>query len=247
MEPDAQLDEAKAPYISYQTLTAFIDTKLGANPLPPRIDRGFLDSYAGSVQAQLLQTLRTMGFVTETGALTEALREAARHPNARKAVTHAWAQGFYADQGALAAQNATAHMLYESFAKNKYTGSTLRKAIVFYLTLVDDVGMQKSPHFKPPRQQSPTGGSRRRGNQASIRAVVPDPSNLNPTPPVVVSSGERKIIRFETAGSVTIDVQVKWLDLPIETFTKLRTLIGELELLGDEGSDNVIQIEAGES
>src|SRR4051812_5573311 len=108
MPGDAQVEEPKAPYISYTTLTGFIDNKLGGEMLPPRIDRGFLESYAGSVQAQLLQALRVMGLITDQGQVTDALRLAARHPADRKRVFKAWAEAFYAPQQALAQRNATA-------------------------------------------------------------------------------------------------------------------------------------------
>ena len=39
------------------------------------------------------------------------------------------------------------------------------------------------------------------------------------------------------AGKVTVRVQVRWLDLPDATFTKLREIIRDLEAL-DEGADS---------
>jgi len=232
MEPSSQADDWKAPYLSYQTLTSFIDNKLGSNPLPPRIDRGFLDSYAGSVQAQLLQALKTIGLITDTGAVTEMLRQAASHPNGRKAVLKGWAAEFYAEQSELAKANGTAQMLHESFAKHKYSGSTLRKAIVFYLTLADEVGLPKSPHFKPPKQAPTTSTPRIRKKPD----VLPRPSVTAEPSYTVTTSGERKTVDFGEAGRVTIEVDVKWLDLPIDVFTKLRALVQDLESLATPGN-----------
>ncbi len=58
MPASVEQDEWKAPYVAYSTLVNFIDQKCGGNPLPPRIDRSFLDNYSGSVQPLLLGTLK---------------------------------------------------------------------------------------------------------------------------------------------------------------------------------------------
>jgi hypothetical protein len=46
---------------------------------------------------------------------------------------------------------------------------------------------------------------------------------------VVVSLGE--------AGTVEVNVQVQWLELPDQTFTGLRRIISELRELGSEPAD----------
>lgn len=230
MEPQAT-DEAgwKAPYVSYETLTNFLEKKLGGGLLPPRIDRGFLDSYAGSVQPILLGTLKTIGFIGEAHEVTDLLRQASSAPEARKEVLRDWAGDFYREQLKLAEQNATAQMLHESFARHKYTGSTLRKAVVFFLALTDDVGLPRSPHFKPPRQAPVTNGSSRGRRSTKEKSAARD----HTAPPPAASPGraERKTVRFGSAGSVTIEVDVRWLDLPDETFTRLRQIVNDLSEL----------------
>lgn len=224
----------RPPYVPYATLVGLLDTKLGANPLPPRIDRGFLDNYAGSVQAMLLATLRTIGLVGDEGRVLPPLIEATRTPALRKKILRSWAESFYAEQQALARQNATAQMLHESFAYQKLAGSTLRKAVVFYLSLVDDVGLEKSPHFKAPRQTA--SGTARPRKKSETTALPVAASEL------VHSAGELLKVDFGDAGSVRLEVDVKWLQLPIETFSRLRQVLSELEQLGradsGEGEDS---------
>lgn len=226
-DDSANQHEWKPPYVAYTTLVGLIDNKLGTNPLPPRIDRGFLDSYAGSVQAMLLSTLRVMGLIDDQGNVLEPLRAATQQPGLRKSVFRAWAVEFYAEQQTLAGQNATAQMLHESFAKRKITGSTLRKAVVFYLSLVDDVGLDKSPHFKPPRQTNPSGGKpRKRPTPTAVAEAVSPPSETS-------SSAETMVLQLGEAGTVTVSVDVKWLQLPMDKFTRLRQILAELEFLSD--------------
>jgi hypothetical protein len=238
MTDGAQVERWNPPYIAYATLANFLDNKLGTNPLPPRIDRGFLDSYAGSVQAQLLSALRLMGFIGDQGEVLEPLREATRSPDLRKKVIRDWALNFYREQVELARQNATAQMLYETFSRQKYSGSTLRKAIVFYLSLTDDVGLPKSPHFRPPRQTSPRlpqkPATRRPPARGGQRPLVEQASGaVSGIQSAGPEQGERKVITLGDAGTVTITVNVRWLDLPDQTFSKLRSTIRVLEALGD--------------
>jgi hypothetical protein len=228
----------KPPYVPYTTLTNFIEKKMGGGILPPRVDNGFLESYAGSVRPLLMSAMRTMEMISETGGVLDAMKEAAAGEGARRKVIKEWATVFYAEQQALAAKNATAQMLLESFSKHGYTGSTLRKAIVFYLALVDDVGLPKSPYFKAPKQAMPSGGTSRRTTPrgqsdrnggknskgaAASPAGTPDDSGEGPGELVTVDLGE--------AGKVVVSVNVKWLSLDDKTFVSLRKAVNDLKAL----------------
>ncbi len=215
----------KPPYFTYATLNTFIDKKCGGvPPIPPRIDKTFIDNVAGGVQPLLLGALRLIGFIDEAGKVQPLLHEAASSPEKRKEIVRRWAENYYAEQITLANDNATSQMLAESFAKSDYQGSTLRKAIVFYLSLTDDLDLPKSPHFKAPKQ--PSASTARRKRQADEVSSVPRPE------PAV--SGEQKKVTLGSAGTVTIFVDVRWLDLPEETFTALRKAIREIETLSTD-------------
>lgn len=232
MPNDEKQNEWKAPYLPYGTLVNFIDKKLGSNPLPPRIDRGFLDNYAGSVQYMLLGAMQTMGLIGEQGEV-RSLAEAAISPDHRKSVFNAWARAFYAEQISLAHGNATAQMLHESFAKHGLAGSTLRKAVVFYLSLVDELELPKSPHFKAPKQGLTGPKKRTQTIGRSLRDAARDDEVEPPKKP----QGERTVIVLGDAGVVTVEVDVRWLALPDEKFIALRKAIRDLESLGTAGQE----------
>lgn len=221
----------KAPYVGYSTLVNFIDKKCGENPIPPQIDKTFIDNVAGGVQPMLLGALKTIGFIRDDGGVEPLLEKAASSPDQRKEILKTWAEGFYADQLGLAQKNATAQMLTTSFGPSGYTGSTLRKAMGFFLTLVDDVGLPKSPHFKLPKQ---TPSPRKKKD-----ADVETPPAVTPAPPGAGTSGtagEKTVVSLGDAGTVTVFVDVRWLTLPDETFTTLRKAIRDLQGLaaGDD-------------
>jgi hypothetical protein len=209
MTEDAGREEWKAPYIAYSTLTNFIDQKCGSNPLPPRIDRSFLDNYSGSVQPLLLGALRTIGLIGEDNRVLLTLRDAARSPATRKGVLRAWAEEFYKEQTVLAEQHATSSMLQASFASHQYSGSTLRKAIVFYLSLVDDVGLPKSPHFKAPKQ--PAVSTRPRPKKAAPASDQADAAGT--ADDAKAEDGDTMTLRLRSGGTITVTVDVNPLKL----------------------------------
>lgn len=227
----------KAPYMSYETLTNFFEKKIGSHPLPPRIDTHFLDNYAGSVRPLLISTLKTIGMLGENNEVLEPLRIAAQGPDDLKKVLRQWAEVFYVEQCALAAQHGTAQMLWETFAKHKYNGSTLRKAVVFYLAVSEDVGLRVSAHFRPPKAVVIS-----KSKLASVRAGAAevdhgqdvDRGSLSGSGSETgrTTGGEERVVSLGAAGTVTINVDVRWLDLPEETFVKLRQLVRELTDLG---------------
>jgi len=225
--------------MSYETLSNFFDKKIGDNPVPPRVDTYFLDNYAGSVRPLLIATLKTLGMLGDNNVVLEPLREAVRGgTESRKAVLRAWAMDFYADQIALAGQHATAQMLWESFSKRGgLTGSTLRRAVIFYLALSRDVGLPLSTHFKSPKAAP---SSPKPVRTTSTRAAVDVTASLldsplDSSPPDEGSAAERRDVTLGTAGTVSIIVNVRWLDLSEDQFTKLRKLIKDIEALGASG------------
>lgn len=225
--------EDKPPYLSFTTLLNFFD-RWGNGPIPPRIDRSALENYSGATQATLMNTLRLMGYVNQEGQVLPALREAVRTPDARKAHLERWARSFYTQQLELAEQNATSQMLHESLATYGYSGSTLRKAVVFYLALVEYLELPNSPLFRPPRQ-SATPPSKRRPRPApvsdvSVRSVEPQ------TPAVKPPSGEAIIITIDDLATITVTVDAQWMRLPVETITSLRAAIDQLVALGTVGA-----------
>lgn len=230
MPDDQSRSEDKPPYLSLTTLLNFFD-RWGDGPIPPRIDKSALENYSGGTQAVLMSTLRLMGYVSTEGHVLPELRYAVRDTGARKAHLAEWARHFYAEQLKLAEENATAQMLHESFAGHGYTGSTLRKAVVFYLSLVEYVGLPNSPHFRAPKQSGTPLAKRRMKAGPGVRTV----HDQTPTPASATSQimprGETTVVRIDELATITITVDAQWMRLPIDTITSMREAISKLEAL----------------
>lgn len=233
MPDDQTSNEDKPPYLSLTTLLNFFD-RWGDGPIPPRIDKSALENYSGGTQAVLMSTLRLMGYVSPDGQVLPELRYAVRDTDARKAHLAEWARHFYAEQLKLAEENATAQMLHESFAGHGYTGSTLRKAVVFYLSLVEYVGLPNSPHFRAPKQSgTPLAKRRMKAGGPGVRTVhdqTPAPAPAQATSPAM-PRGETTVVRIGELATITITVDAQWMRLPIETITSMREAISKLEAL----------------
>lgn len=234
MPDDQSSSEERAPYLSLTTLLNFLD-RWGDGPIPPRIDKSALDTYSGGTQALLMSTLRLLGYVDHQGTVLPALREAVRDHDARKAHLDRWARHFYAEQLALAEQNATAQMLHESFAAHGYTGSTLRKAVVFYLALSEYLALPNSSYFRAPKQ-SATPTSKRRGKATPTERAAPQAA---PSVPATEPSprGETTVVKIDGLATITITVDAQWMKLPVETITSMREAIADLEALGTDQLD----------
>src|SRR5437016_5014057 len=98
------------PYVSWSTLMGLIN-RLGKGPMPPRIDKGYLDNYSGSTQSVLLSTLRTLGLISEDGTVTPELRQMATDEDARVAHARQFLERLYPEQIELAKKNATSQQL----------------------------------------------------------------------------------------------------------------------------------------
>lgn len=233
------VDEAKPPYISFTTLKNFLD-KLGEGAMPPVIDKGYLDNYSGGTQAMLMQALRAMGLTDAQNRVLPALARAARDDAARKQTMRDFAETMYAEQLELAKMNGTSQQLAESFSKYKYTGSTLRKAIVFYLALVEYTGAPNSPNFKAPKATGGPAKRRKREDGGGGDAIGGGGAEPPAAPKPSGGAGEKVTVDFGDAGTVTLTVDVRWLNLSDEAFTALRRLIKDLEALGTDEAEEAL-------
>jgi hypothetical protein len=104
----------------------------------------------------------------------------------------------------------------------------------------------RAPKNKPTSER----GQVARSGQSGQPAVNPEherqPGHQAPPSPPQVDGRpvERRDISLGDAGTVTVIVNVQWLDLSDDQFTKLRQLIKDIEALGSSGPDRSEQAEA---
>jgi Family of unknown function (DUF5343) len=152
--------ESKAPgappYISFRTLTNLLD-RLQETHLPPRIDRSYLDGLSGGYQTQVIAALRWLDLIGENGEIGDVLASLATTSEQRPKIIGELLRSHYPSVFALSSKNATQGQLEEEFRNFGVTGSTLRKAIAFFLNAASYAEIPVSPHFKIPPVRTSDG------------------------------------------------------------------------------------------
>ena len=174
------------PYVSCQSVENILDRMRHAG-VPARVDRSYLGSWSGSSQAQFLKAARALDLLDANGRPTQRLKDLAMRPDDRPALVRQMLEECYPEVSALGG-NATQQMLEETFRAYKgISGTTVRKAVAFYLNAARFAKMPLSPYFRAARTggrpPSSTGTTRRRPRKpASTTAETTDLDSGTPDP-----------------------------------------------------------------
>lgn len=179
-------------YGSYPSLMKIID-RMQQHGIPPVLDRSFFGNQSGSLTAQQRGSLRFLNLIDADFRPTDEMKMLVlSDEEGRKDILRQLAKEAYADQLKLAEINGTQGQLAESFRKMGITGSTVDRAISFFLTLAEDLGLPTSPHFKKIASQ-PANGSRPRRRKTAAKGVTPaPPPPADQAPPTAMSAEAQK-------------------------------------------------------
>ena len=154
-------DGFKAPYVSWQMIVNQAD-RMKTEGIPARVDRSYLGNASGTTKAQFLAAAKALRLLDGDLKPTEVLKRFVLEPDLRPEITRSLLQQHYAPAIALGT-NATQQQLEEVFRETYgISGSTVRKAIAFYLAAAKYAKLDVSPHFSMPRTSGTTAGTRRR-------------------------------------------------------------------------------------
>jgi hypothetical protein len=139
------------PYTSFTTLTNTLDRMREEGGPPSRLDGSYLSNYAGGTRYTFLASLKALGLIDEEGRPTDVLTElVSADETRRKEIVGDLVRQYYMDAVTLPA-NATQAQLEKVFRDYGISGSTLRKAVGFYLAAARFADMTFSRHFKLPK------------------------------------------------------------------------------------------------
>jgi hypothetical protein len=148
------------PYVSFKTLMTIV-TKMEAEGTPPRIDRSYLEKFAGGYQTQIIAALRSLDLIDTKGEVQPSLVELVDDGEHRAESVAKFVRQFYPEPVRLGTVNATQGQLEEAFRDYGVSGDTLRKAIGFYMAAAKYAQVPVSKNFRVP---SVTGADGRRPN-----------------------------------------------------------------------------------
>jgi len=178
--------------------------------LPNRVDRSVFPSMAGGVQNQLFAALKFLGLTGDDGRPTQILRELAVSDEAtRKQRLAMILRERYAALFKLDLTKTTYNELTEQMGVSYgVSGSSRKKAVRFFLTAADHVGVPLSPHLKS--RGSDAGGTPTPRNRRN-RATPKDDTKPRATPTPTGSNSRE--VRLKSGGTLTLTASVDFLTL----------------------------------
>jgi hypothetical protein len=147
-------------YVSWGAFVAFIN-KLRDTSVPQRIDRSLMGNASGSLISSLMAAIKSLGLIDEAQRPTEAMKAlVAAKDEQRKPLYEALFRSAYTfvnDDPDFHLESATTAQLSQKFREQGMSGSTVIKAIAFFLSLAKAADVKVSPHLKAPQSPRPNG------------------------------------------------------------------------------------------
>lgn len=241
----ADAQDRRAPYASTGSIKTVIEKHRQVGLQSMNLQRLQQIGVTEALAPRTLHALTFLGFYDEQGRVTpefDALRKVPEHdfkPRLAALLREAYAPILEI----LDPATATPLDVENAFRRFKPTGQLPRMVQLF-------IGLMAYAEVMPePQRRGGGGGSSQTASKTSAKGSAtrgsprtPDgkagPERPHqPSPPSQPTGVERRVIRLGEAGTVTIAVDVRWLDLPDHQFTKLRQLIKDIEALEHAGND----------
>lgn len=182
MKPEKE-ETQKPPYVAFRTFVNTIN-KLHEKSVPSKIDKSVFSGQSGSGIAAIMAAYKYFSLVLPNGHPTERLKklasvdEKARAPMMKEMIETSYP--FLSHDG-LDLMKATTGQVEEAFRKQGISGSTITKAMSFFLSAASAAGIPISTYIKAPPLAKSNGNRakpRKAAKQNGLRDVAP------PLPPV---------------------------------------------------------------
>lgn len=160
-------------YVPYKTFSNFIG-HLREHGVPSQIDRTVVPNLSGSAQAMLFSSLRFLKLMDEQFRPTSRLHELvdAQGDQQRELLKDIVENAYsFLAKNSIDIKKATLKQIEEEFSEAGLGGSTIDKAVAFFLTAAKEAGIDLSSHLKPKRFRSSEGQASRRNPKRKVRAV----------------------------------------------------------------------------
>ena len=142
------------PYVAFSTFINFIKG-LEESGVPSRIDKSLLRNMSGANQSALISALKWFDLIDDVGMHGKRLEDFVGAGDDRAAMLRAMLPNAYAfmANGVINLERATGAQLEEQFRAYGVTGSTIVKAMAFFIAACKEAGIGLSNHIKLPKVQ----------------------------------------------------------------------------------------------
>ncbi len=219
--PTRRQDSNTPPYTAYGTFEAFTH-RAASEPVPPQIDKSLLVAWgiAAGNESSLLTSLRSLGFLDDSGHPTELYQQIRLSPPRRAAALQRSLERAY--PGLSSDPNATidANELHDYFVGQRgLTGQMVEKAIRFYRQLkiaaASGGSEPPAPRVAPARNRQPS--------QMRLEAIeLPPPQPTARRPRARPGLGRRPSVPPAISIQVQVPVDVSESDL-VDLFGRIQS------------------------
>lgn len=198
MESSANTDSTKTdlspPYAPFRTVQSLIERMESEGDVPARLDKSYLSNIPWGAKDQLMQACRSLGLIDSNDQPTQLLKDLVHKPDERKELFRGLLQRRYPAQLALG-KNATQDQLADAFKAGGTSGSTLTKAVRFYLQAAQYAEVEVSRHFKAPKAESAPRKPRSQNGHRKAATRQDEDAEVQRKPPPLPDDNAPELIR----------------------------------------------------
>lgn len=217
-------------YCSFKSFNSFFDDRREDGHVTDVVDRSLMTNFAGSTAGELLSALKYLGMISEKGAPSDRYRSyvladnEARVPMLAEAMRESYSYLFNTEGFNI--ERATSQQVAELFRAQNISGSTLARAIIFFLAAAKQANIKVSPNIRAPGVSSTSAKKVRKET-----TPLPPSAPLPPTPPPHAAKPASDVHVFEIPipidRKVSISIPKDFVDADWELFqTMLGAYIG---------------------
>jgi hypothetical protein len=169
---------AAPAFTSYRPLTGFLNQFREDGHIPLRVDKSHLPKASGSVILGHLHALKYLKLIDDAGKPLPLFErfvmasDAERGPILSEVLRNAYPWLFNDPEFDLA--RASSKQVEEKFRAQEITGSTVIRAISFFLSAAKDAGIKTSPGLKAPPQPQRNGAAKKAAPASAKKAPKAD-------------------------------------------------------------------------
>lgn len=186
------------PYIAFSTFLSFIKG-LAKTGVPSRIDKSLLRNMSGGNQSALLASLKWFDLIDVAGAHGDRLDLLVKAGDSAGEVLRSMLPDAYhfMSDGSIDLARATGAQIEEKFRSYGLSGSTIIKAMAFFLSACKEAEVPLSTHIKLPKVVRPNGASKgKKGRQAAAATAEDADDDQDEEPPIVRTAADALMDKF---------------------------------------------------
>ncbi len=219
-----ELTKSTPVYVPYATMISSFES-LRTNGIPKSgvIDKSIWDSQSGTIQAQLILAYRFLGLIDDSKKVLPPLpRLVDASPDERKPLLKAIIEEKYHSVIAIGLTTISPAQFEEAFRKFDISGSTLDRAVRFFVKSCSELGIPIGKRFL--ERAKPTGARKKRQPGEKPVAKVATPSTAG-----VVVHGTSRTINLKSGGTLTLSATLDLFSLNAFDRAYVFKFIDELE------------------